>query len=159
GRATARSRQADRASTRLMRDIRTMRLNALRTKRPKLQFMRQLPRRRSHKAGQLKEATDLLDQTIAELRARPAEKLGLPGCMVYRADLALAVGDVNASLALAKDADALAACAPKSKQRLVIWIRLESSRCSRWRSCCLRSGKIILAREPPGRSREADLDP
>jgi len=62
-----------------------------------------------HIAGELKEATHLLDRTIAQLRENPSESLALLACVQFRADLALTLGDVDAGLMLAKEAVALAA--------------------------------------------------
>ena len=60
-----------------------------------------------HMAGQLKEAATLLDQTIGELRAMPGERLALADCVLFRADLALTLGDVDSGVPLAKEAVAL----------------------------------------------------
>lgn len=60
-----------------------------------------------HMAGKLKEAADLLDRTVTELRASATAQWALVGCLQFRADLALALGETGSAVALAKEAVAL----------------------------------------------------
>jgi serine/threonine-protein kinase len=60
-------------------------------------------------AGKAEQARELLDRTLADLRARPTESAALVACLQFRADLALTLGDSAAGVALAEEGVALTA--------------------------------------------------